>query len=633
MTRLQVGIAGVLVALACVAPATAAAAWSTQQQVKGFLSDGRPAIAVEETGAIDLGISTGATGGGPSGTGAYYLHRPTSATGWSLAEGTSVTKITGATNTANWALSSSGAAVVTWSTGSAFASTPFAAYKAPGKAWSAAEQLDGPTGYGAPTPVIDEAGHAAVVWTRKSTGSSYLLNMPNQIVYSAPGATTWTAPSKIADITVPDPHDQTPGDGIDYNRCGDQLHVAILPGGTPVVSWDDDYGSYKQSGGVNDGYEIGLCSVRTAAAGGAPVNVTPRPATGFYVSPAANMPSWTQTSLVASPTDADTAILLRGREDSLKFTGCAEVDACADQERDTRAAVGSGATLGMGTSIGVKEIATVALRNGRTLLVADGPSSVLRAGVGTGVPSLTPLAEDFQMISAGLSLNDAGAAHVGVVPNNTTSFTLRAFDAPAAGAFSAPTVLDTAVRTPSLGLDCAGLPVIVWARTSNQIFSSNFDAAPGVCGDGPDPEPENPTPNPGGGGGGATPPGAVINTPPPVPSSLATIGPPKTDGSKVSFTITCSPLTVNACGGKTVITQSNGGGKARAAARSAGTKIGSLSFSGLKPGAKKTLKVPLVASAKQALNAGKSLRVTITATVRDGAGNVRVTTKKATLKK
>jgi VCBS repeat-containing protein len=49
-------------------------------------------------------------------------------------------------------------------------------------------------------------------------------------------------------------------------------------------------------------------------------------------------------------------------------------------------------------------------------------------------------------------------------------------------------------------------------------------------------------------------------------------------------------------------------------------------------GSTKTLKVPLVASAKQALKAGKSLKVTITATVRDGAGNTRVTTKPATLK-
>ena len=330
-----------------------------------------------------------------------------------------ITKITGAPSSATFALSGSGAAVAAWTIGSFANEVPWAAYKPPGKPWGAATQLDTAVSFGGVIPVIDEAGHAAVVWARRPAGSvAVIKSMPEEIVYAAPTASAWSAAAKIADITVPVPNDQDPEDGIDYSRCGEQLHAAILPDGTPVVSWTDDYASYKQSGGVNDGYEIGLCSVRVAAAGGAAVNVTPRPALGWYVSPTASMPSWTQGSLVSSPTDTDTAIVIRGLEDSLQFTGCSEVDACANQERQTRVALGSTSSLGMGTVLGINEIVAVSLRNDRTLLVADSASSSLRAGVGGGVPTLSPLPEDFQLVSAGLALSDAGAAHIGAVPNN-----------------------------------------------------------------------------------------------------------------------------------------------------------------------------------------------------------------------
>jgi hypothetical protein len=415
----------------------------------------------------------------------------------------------------------------------------------------------------------------------------------------------------------------------------------MQPGGTPVATWNDAYGSWKETGGGNDGLEHALCSVR-ADAGGATVDVTPRPGVGWYASPAAAMPSWTQAGFTGSATDTKTAVVLRGLEDSLQIGGCVEGDACAKGARETKVALGTGAALGLAGSnlIGINALAFVALRNERTLVVADSAASVLQTGVGTGFPALTPLPEDFQLISASLALNDAGAAHIGAIPDNIGTIGLRLFDAPAAGPFAGPQVVDSssgASRTPSLALDCKGLPVMAWSRSSsNQIFTSNFDTAPSVCGSGPQPEPEVPPPG-GGGGGGPTPTPigpTVIQTPPPVPSSLATIGKPEVDpnGSKVSFQITCSPVTANTCGGKVVITQSNGGGKARIAAKKAPV-IGSLNFSGLKPGKSRTLKVPLVGSAKQALRAGKSLKVVITATVHDGNGQTRVTTKAATLRR
>jgi hypothetical protein len=174
---------------------------------------------------------------------------------------------------------------------------------------------------------------------------------------------------------------------------------------------------------------------------------------------------------------------------------------------------------------------------------------------------------------------------------------------------------------------------MAWSLSSNQIYASSFDTAPSVCGSGPQPEPEVPPAGGGGGGGGPAPTGpTVVQTPPPVPSSLATIGKPLVDpNGKVGFQIACSPVTANTCGGKVVITQTGGGGKARIAAKKAPV-IGSLNFSGLQPGKSRTLKVPLVGSAKQALKAGKSLKVVITATVHDGNGQTRVSTKAATLR-
>jgi hypothetical protein len=629
VTRPWIATLGALAALVF-APATAAAAWSGPQQVKGFLSERRPVIGVDETGTIALGLGVNP---------ASYVERPPGLAEWNSA-GVRITQITGAPPSTVFALSSSGAAVAAWAIGPSQDLRPWGAYKPAGGKWGPATQLDTARSFDAPIPLVDEAGHPAVVWARKSASATHLLNQPNQVVYSVPSPSSWPAsPTKIADITTPLPNDQNPEEGFDYNRCGEELHAAILPNGTPVASWNDDYGSWKQTGGVNDGSERGLCSVRAAAAGGAVIDVTPRSGIGWYAAPAANLPSWSQSSLVASGTNSKTAIVLRGREDSVLLSGCSEGDACSDNQRETRVALGTGSSLGVGGSslVGINEVVAVALRNDRTLVVSDGSATVLRAGVGAGFPTLTALPEDFQLISAGLALSDAGAAHIGTIPNNTSVFGLRLFDAPAAAAFGAAQTVDPstgASRTPSLALDCKGLPVMAWSLSSQQLYTSRFDAAPSVCGLGPQPEPE--VPSTGGGGGGGTPPAGtpsgptVTTTGPPVPSSLATLTNPKVDsGGKVNFEIVCSPVTVNSCGGKVVIRKS-GGGKARISAKK-GEVLGSVSFSGVKPGKSLKLKVPLVKSAKQALKAGKSLKVTIAAMVHDGNGVVRETVKPATL--
>jgi hypothetical protein len=635
VTRPRIALTGALLVLLVFPVSAAHAAWSTQQQVKGFLSEKRPAVGVDETGTVALGLSIVIPAAGAS-----YVERPPGLAEWNSA-GVKITQITGAPPSTVFALSSSGAAVATWATGASQDLRPWAAYKPPGGKWGAGFQLDTARSFEAPIPLIDEAGHAAVVWARKTASATHLLNQPNQVVYSVPTPVWPASPTKIADITTPLPHDENPEDGFSYNRCGEDLHAAILPDGTPVASWNDDYGSWKQTGGVNDGSEHGLCSVRAVLAGGAVVDVTPRPNAGFYAAPAADLPSWSQSSLVASGTNTKTATVLRGRDDSVMFSGCSEGDACANGQRETRVALGTGSSLALGGSnlLGINEIAAVALRNERTLVVSDGSATVLRAGVGIGFPSLAALPEDFQLISAGLALNDAGAAHVAAIPNNLGTIGLRLFDAPGGGAFAGPQVVDAssgANRTPSLALDCKGLPVMAWSLSSNQIYASSFDTAPSVCGSGPEPEPEGP--KPGGGGGGSPPAGSpsgptVTATPPPVPSSLATLTNPKVDssGSKVKFEIVCSSLTVNACGGKVVIRKSTGG-KARVSAKAKGEVIGSSTFSGLKPGKSLKLKIPLVKSAKQALKAGKSLKVTITAAVHDGNGVVRETVKAATLR-
>jgi hypothetical protein len=629
VTRPRLALLGALGALLLV-PATAGAAWSGQQQVIGFLSEQRPAIGVDEAGTVAVGLGVNP---------ASYVERPAGLAAWNSA-GVKITQITGAPPTTAFALSSSGAAVAAWAIGPAQDLRPWAAYKPPGGKWGAATQLDTARSFEAPIPVIDEAGHAAVVWARKSTGATHQLNQPNQVVYSVPSPAWPGSPTKIADITTPVPHDQTPEDGIDFNHCGEGLHAAMLPGGTPLASWNDDYGSWKQTGGVNDGHERALCSVRAAAAGGGVVDVTPRLSVGWYAAPATNLPSWTQTSLVASGTNAKSATVLRGREDALLLSGCSEGDACENGQRETKVALGAGSSLSLAGSnlLGINEVTAVALRNERALVVSDGAATVLRAGVGAGFPTLTALPEDFQLISAGLALNDAGAAHIGAIPNNTSVFGLRLFDAPPAAAFGAAQTVDSssgASRTPSLALDCKGLPVMAWSRSgSNQIFTSNFDTAPSVCGSGPQPEPETPPSNGGGGSpaGGAPSGPTVTSTPPPVPSSLATLTNPTVDSSgKVKFEIVCSPVTVDACGGKTVIRKSTDG-KARVSARKKGEVIGSATFAGLKPGKRLKLKVALVKSAKQALKAGKSLKVTITASVHDGNGVVRDTVKPATLR-
>ena len=637
MTRPHVALAGLIAVFLLVPAAPASAAWSTQQQVKGFLSEQRPAIGVDETGTMALGLATVI----PS-AGASYVERPPGLAEWN-STGVKITQITGAPPSAVFALSPSGAAVVAWATGSSLDLRPWAAYKPPGGSWGAAFQLDTARSFEAPIPVIDAAGHAAVVWAHKATGASYLLTMPNEVVYSAPNGAGWTTATKLGDVTTPTPHDENPDGGFSFNGCPVELRAAILPDGSPLAAWNDAYASWKESGGGNDGLETALCGVRTASAGGQ-VDVTPRPGVGWYAAPAAGMKSWTEFGLAASPTDTATAVSVRGLEDSLKLTGCVEGDACVKTERETRVALGSGAALSLGASnlIGTNAVVAVALRHERVLAVADSAATALQAGVGTGFPTLTALPEDLQLISAGLALNDAGAAHVAAIPNNTSVFGLRLFDAPAAGAFAGPQVVDAssgASRTPSLALDCKGLPVMAWSRSgSNQIWTSSFDTAPSVCGSGPQPQPE--VPGGGGGGGGSTPTGTgaapsgptVVKTPPPVPSNLATIAKPEVDknGSKVGFQITCSPLTVDACGGKVVMTKSNGG-KARIAAKKAAV-VGSATFSGLKPGKSRALKVPLVGSAKQALKAGKTLRVVITATVQDGNGQVKVSTKSATLR-
>ncbi|HSS33109.1 MAG TPA: hypothetical protein VLL27_07490 [Solirubrobacterales bacterium] len=643
MTRPHIALTGALFALLALPAASADAVWSEKEQVKSFTSERALKVAVEDTGTIDLGIATGGGGLGPGpGSGSFYVSRTLAASGWS-GTGVTITKITAAPPTGVWALSSSGAALVTWSQGSP--AKTFAAFKPAGGAWGATTLLDSTasTTFDAPIPVIDEKGDAAVVWARKSEGATHVLNAPNQVVVSVPGpGGAWPLePTKLADITTPEPQipSSPPGSGYKYSGCPTDLRAAILSDGTPVAAWSDDYGSWKQTGALDPEFEIALCGVR-ASSGSGTVDITPRPAVGRLAAPAGGMPSWRLLELASSPTDSKSAIELRGLESSIVTGGsCTETNACVNQQRETQMRLGTGSAFGSANSLGMSVGAFFALRNGRIAVAADGSTMVLSAGVGATFPNLTALPLDPTTIAAAAALNDAGAAHLAVVPDQISAFGLYMFDAPAAGAFGSPQQLDTSggVRlTPSIATDCTGKAVVAWARTSpaGQLYTSMLDGLPSACESGP-----GPGPGPGPGGGSSTPPTTgtgtgttIVSTPPPSPATLAALASPKLDpnGSKVRFEIVCAPVTVNACGGKVVITQSNGG-KARVAAKKA-TVLGSVSFSGLAPGASRRLKVPLVKSAKQALQAGKTIKAVITATVHDGNGLSRVTSKAATLR-
>ena len=444
--------------------------------MKGFIGVSAITAGVDETGTAALGIS---------GSGfATYVERPPGLAEWNSA-GVVKTNITGAPSSTRWALSPSGAALVVWGE----KATPMVAYKPAGGSFGAAVALDSVNSFDLPIPLLDEAGHAAVVWTRKA--GTPTLNMPDQIVASSPTGTSWpAAPTKLADITTPEPEIGNPDDGYDFSGCPVELHAAILPGGTPVASWNDAYGSWKQTGAGGSEFEIALCGVRVARRR---LGRRRDPATRYRLvrHPGRQHAELGPASLVASGTDSKTAIVLRGREDSVQIGGCAgEVDACVNQERESRVALGTGTGLAVAGSnlLGVNENTEVALRNGRTLVLSDGQSTVARAGVGVGFPTLTPLPTDFALVSAGLSLNDAGAAHIGAISDNITTVGLRLFDAPAGGPFAGPQVVDGssgANRTPSLALDCKGLPVMAWSLGSGTAYSSNFDTAPSICGSGP----------------------------------------------------------------------------------------------------------------------------------------------------
>jgi hypothetical protein len=107
VTRPWIATLGVLAALLLL-PATAAAAWSGPKQVIGFLSEGRPAIGVDEAGTVAVGLGVNP---------ASYVERPAGLAAWN-STGVKITQITGAPPSTVFALSSSGAAVAAWATGS-----------------------------------------------------------------------------------------------------------------------------------------------------------------------------------------------------------------------------------------------------------------------------------------------------------------------------------------------------------------------------------------------------------------------------------------------------------------------------------------------------------------------------------
>jgi len=462
-------------------PASAYAAWSGATQVKGF-SEGKNVLAgIDDDGTQQLGLLAATA---PEGPGLYSLTRTPGASDWSSK------KVFGPINNGRFAFARSGAAVVAWE-GAQEGGKPtvWAAYRPAGKAWGAPAKLDNPPKLGkAPQPVISDKGQAAVVWSRKTDAG---LREPDQIVYAATTTTSWPpAPSELAKIAVAQPKDE------EFNVClpGSDLIAGMLPSGTPIVAWNDAYGSYKQEvvdlvPPIESGDdELGVCGVRVATPGNTQ-NVTGRPGIGWGATPAAPIPFWSPVGFEVDPVTGRTALVMRGNDDAVTddnavcdAPGAQEVDYCFDNPAfETRLSLGTGTDVPHPGTL-TAALVRVSLRNGFVAVATRGSSApALAGGIGTGFPTLATLNPDTALTSSALAVGPKGEAQL-LIHNGVNL--LKTFGAGAGSQLAAGNDIETSQAAPSVAIGCNGDALVAWNRGVNGIFAAVNPTGAAQCGGG-----------------------------------------------------------------------------------------------------------------------------------------------------
>jgi len=482
----SIGLAAVLASL--VFASSALAAWSGASQVVGFSQGSNVVTSLDDDGTQQLGFL--ATGSAPQGQGLYSLTRAPGSTGsatWAAKN------VSGPINNGRFAFARNGAGVVAWI---GAGNSIWASYRPAGKAWGSPVAIETPPKLGkGPLPVISVKGDAAVVWSRKSDVD---LREPDQIRYSATANGTWSAAATLASIELAQPVDEE-----DFLSClpGSDLVAAMLPDGSPIVAWNDPYGSFKQevtnlaNPPASGSTELGLCGVKVATTSSTvAVAPSPRPAIGWGATPAGALPYWYPVGIEVDPVSGRTALTVRGNDDAVTddnavcdFPGIQESDYCFETAAfQTRVSLGSGSALTHPGTL-TANLVRVGLRNG-FLAAATSTPAELKAGVGTTFPALSPLSPSAVLTVSAIAVGSKGEAEL-LIHNGSK---LMAYSAPAGGQFGTAADIQTGSQGGvSVAIGCNGDALAAWNRGSSGVFAATATSGAAQCeGSGPNPDPD-----------------------------------------------------------------------------------------------------------------------------------------------
>lgn len=511
MSSLPIVIAAVVAGLLLLLAAPALGAWSGASQVVGVGQAKNVVAGLDDDGTQQLGFLT------PS-VGLINLTRPAGSTG--SAAWTSK-NISGPINNGRFAFARNGAAMVTWE---GLGGSIWAAYRPAGKAWGSPVSIETPPKLGeGPLATISDKGAAAVIWSRKSDVG---LREPDQIRYSATGDGTWSPAATLAPIAAAQPKNTE-----HFLSClaGSAMVAAMLPSGSPIVAWNDPYGSFKQTVTTPPGEnELGICGVQVATPGSGPKAVAPatRPAIGWGVTPSGELPFWRPVSIDVDPVSGRTALVVRGSGDSITTScGAQQVDYCFDSSTgfETRVSLGTGTSIPHPGTL-TASLAGISLRNGFAAAASGSGTAALTGGVGTGFPTLTALSPNALLTVSSIAVGSKGEAELLVHDNSK----LTAYSAAAGAQFGAGAEISSgSVTNISVAIGCNGDGLVGWGRTGNLFTATNLAANPqcssggGEENPGPGPGPTDPGTGGGGSGGGGSTGSGQTTAPPAGPPSPA----------------------------------------------------------------------------------------------------------------
>lgn len=448
-------------------PASAGAAWSAPSQVTGYLGSSFGA-AIDDEGTAHIGVSASTAPAPAGGSGIYELTRAAGSSTWSPV------KIAPLVNDVSFAFAANGAATATWEGAQESGKdTVWAAYRPAGGAWVAPVKVSTPDRvWSGPVAAISADGAATTV---AMTGPA--VGGPDQISYSTSSNGTWSPASDLATVQ------QSLSAGT--TACNVTLFAGTSPNGSPIAAWSDYYGSAKYGTGLNQ--EKALCGVRIATTSGTN-DVTPRPSIGWAATPGGALPSWDLRNFSADPDTGAVALGILGRTDYITTDGgtCGGDPACQKSPQEAHALLGSPAGVtGTGTNLADSGLTSLAARDGRLALAVRGPSNPLAAGIGTSVPSRSPLSADVALQTASMALGPDGEATLAVGDGST----VRTFDAEAGGGFGAATTIGTSSTSRiSASINCRHERFLAWIRTApGGIFTSDDASGSSDCSDTPDP--------------------------------------------------------------------------------------------------------------------------------------------------